>query len=103
MWPDITTARAQWPGAPTDTILADLLDIARDQVIAYAPELPLGAEVPVNYSYAALVQARDIWNAFNASPSQDQFGQDTFAIPVYPMSWHVKNLLRPTQGKWLVG
>jgi len=102
MWHDTETARNQWVTAINDDELADLLEVARMQVEAFAPRLPAGAEVPVNYRMAQLMQAKNLALAGSASPSGD-FGQDGFSYTRYPMDNTVKAILRPKSGVPRVG
>lgn len=79
----------------TDEALQDLLDTARLQCQTYAPAVE--GPVPVNYRQAQLLQARNLWQAVK----QDTGGQvdgGGFSIPVYPLDWVVKGILRPKRG-----
>lgn len=63
---DIERIEAAWNDAPTDNLdlLGALLDIAREDVIEYAPDPPEGEEFePGNrHVYAQLQHARSLWN-----------------------------------------
>lgn len=61
---------------------------------AYAPALPEGAEVPDEWKLAEIFQARDTWSKFNGGNSE-QFGPDGMSIPVYPLVFAARDLLRP--------
>lgn len=92
-WHNVLTARLEWPGAPEqDGTLARLLEVARDQVDAYAPNV-LGA-VPERYRAAQLMQAR---NTFNASLTNGDQQTDVggFVVTIRPLDWAVKQLIRP--------
>lgn len=92
-WHNVLTARLEWAGAPDrDGTLARLLDVARDQVDAYAPEV--NGAVPERYRSAQLVQAR---NTFNASLTNGDQQTDIggFVVTVRPLDWAVKQLIRP--------
>ena len=94
-WYTLDAARREWPGAPEDDArLFDLLASARLQVTEYAPDLD-GAAVPVNYRAAELLQARNIWNASQTDPNGGQMNADGYSVPVYPLDWTVKQMLRP--------
>ncbi len=108
-WHTPETARVEWVDAESfeDSILTELLEIARMQVLAFAPSIPQDIRpgafgetefVPVNYRRAQLQQARNVWNAANTSPGGD-FGTDSYVIQPRPLDWHVKALLRPTRGR----
>lgn len=111
-WHTPASARDHWvdaPGDPDDDpdMLAELLEVARVQVEAYAPALPAPTEgepvdVPANYRYAQLMQARNIWNASIVSPGGD-LGEADFAITPHPLDWTVKQMIRPKRAIPVVG
>ena len=111
-WHTPASAREHWadaPGYPEDEadVLVELLEVAREQVEAYAPALPLPAEgealeIPATYRYAQLMQARNIWNASTVSPGGD-LGEGDFTITVHPLDWTVKQMLRPKRAVPVVG
>ena len=96
-WHTLDTARDQWVDAPyQDAILANLLEIAKEACLAFAPftvsETIL--EAPARYRVAQLMQARNIWNASKVSPSGD-LGDGTYVITPKPLDWMIKQVLRP--------
>ncbi|QQD75100.1 hypothetical protein I8920_09485 [Curtobacterium sp. YC1] len=103
-WHNVITARLEWDGAPDqDGTLQRLLSVARDQVEAYAPELPDGAAIPERYRAGQLMQAR---NTFNASITNGDNSVDLgggLVISPRPLDWAVKQLLRPARAKKAVG
>lgn len=111
-WHTAESARDQWadaPGTPADDpdVLEELLDVAREQVEAYAPNLPPAAEggpvsIPITYRYAQLMQARNIWNAALVSPG-GEMGEGDFAITPHPLDWTVKQMIRPKRATPVVG
>jgi hypothetical protein len=95
-WTTMGSARQQWPDADMDPVpLLELLLVAKQQCIVYAPALELDAMVPVNYRKAQLVQARNIWNSSKVGSDGSNFNEEGGFIGVFPMDWQVKNLLRP--------
>jgi hypothetical protein len=91
-WHNVLTARLEWAGAPeADGTLARLLDVARDQVTAYAPA---AIAIPERYRAAQLMQARNTWNASLTNADQ-QVDVGGFTVTVRPLDWAVKQLLRP--------
>lgn len=103
-WYTIDAARADWPGAPDDDArLYDLLAVARVQVEAFAPALAELAPVPVHYRSAQLMQARNVWNAGQIDPNATTYGGGEFSVPVYPLDWTVRQMLRPRSGVPRVG
>lgn len=103
-WYLLDAARADWPGAPADDArLHDLLDVARGQVLAFAPPLDELGTVPDPLRQAQLMQARNIWNAQQIDPGATSFGGDGFQVRVYPLDWSVKQMIRPQSGRPVVG
>lgn len=108
-WHTLESARDQWVDAPLDdATLSELLEVARDAVLAYAPTLDdsllvdedgyvtpvVPDEVPTSYRHAQLMQARNVWNASYASPTGDLDG-GSYSLTTFPLDWQVKQLLRP--------
>ena len=94
-WLTLELARAQWADAPIDDIfLWQILESARIQCEAYAPALPLGASVPLNYVQAQLMQARAVYQSVIAN-QQDNVGFEGFQVRVFPLDFTIRALLRP--------
>jgi len=94
-WLSLEMARAQWADAPLDDIfLAQILDAAKLQCLAYAPTLAAGALVPVNYLHAQLMQARALYQSVIAN-QQDNVGIEGFQVRVFPLDFTIRALLRP--------
>jgi hypothetical protein len=94
-WHDAESARDQWSDAPLDDdTLDDLLEVARVAVLAYAPVMAEGAEIPVSYAAAQLMQARNVWNSSKVSTS-GEFGGGDYVLRPHPLDWQVKQLIRP--------
>lgn len=100
-WHDLESAREEWEDAPlSDGVLQALLDISEQQVIAYAPALPVPtdpeapAEIPANYRYYQLMQATNIWNAGRVDASGG-VGEGEFVARPHPLDWQIKQGLRP--------
>lgn len=97
-WHTLDTARDEWGDAPhDDSTLYDLLDVAKDAVTEYAPALGEDALPPNNYRKAQIMQARNVWNSDEVSPSGD-VGMEGFTIRPHPLDWAIKQLLRPRRG-----
>lgn len=81
-----------------ESLLADLVDVARDNVLAYAPALPedypLG-KCPAAYRLAHLMQTRNLWNAVTEDDGGGGFAGDEYAIRPVPLDWIIKQILRP--------
>lgn len=94
-WHDEETARDEWVSAPpNDDVLAQLLEVSKQQVIAYAPKLPDPEVVPVNYRYGQLEQAKNLYNA-GAVDSSGGMGEGEFVMRPHPLDWIIKQILRP--------
>lgn len=94
-WLTLETARAQWGDAPLDDVfLHQILETAKAQCVAYAPALQLGAQVPVTYVQAQLLQARAIYQSVIAN-QQDSVGVEGFQVRVFPLDFTIRAMLRP--------
>lgn len=107
-WHTPEDAPAQWSDAPSAADLTELLDVARGQVLAYAPAgdytdtahlvTDPAADIPTSWRVAQLMQARNIWNARLTDPGNGEIGDDTFVIRPFPLDWTIKQMLRPRRG-----
>lgn len=94
-WHTPESARTQWVDAPLDDEqLQELLDVAKQAVLAYAPAIDDPDDPPTNYRVAQLTQTKNVWNGSYASPSGDLDG-GSFGLTTFPLDWQVKQLLRP--------
>lgn len=97
-WATLAEARDEWRDLPSNPRVAyTLLQIARHDVIEYAPTLAPDARVPANYVKAQIMHARDIWNSGHADPSSGDLGEGSFALTPYPLDWMIRQLLRPAR------
>jgi len=106
-WNTLDSARG-WDGWPDalhidDHSLYRLLDVARGEVIAYAPALPEDAPIPENYRMAQLMQARNRWNAARVDPSGGDADNTSFALTPFPLDWDIKQVLRPKSARPVIG
>lgn len=110
-WLTIAQARARWAGAAnlSDVAVYELLTVARDSVLAFAPTVldqwgdPIELTAPPpRYVRAQLMQARNMLNAARVNASGD-VGDGDFVVTPRPLDWHVRALLRPQRGRPLVG
>lgn len=85
-----------WPEAVDidPSTLDQLLSTANSLCVAYAPVLAEGAAVPNAWRMAEVITARDIWSKMGGG-NAEQFGPDGMAIPVAPLVWLARDLLRP--------
>lgn len=94
-WHTPETARDQWVDAPLDDEqLEQLLDVAKEAVLAYAPVITDPNEPPTSYVVAQLMQARNVWNSGKATPSGD-FDGGGYGLTTHPLDWQIKQILRP--------
>ncbi|WP_282845869.1 hypothetical protein [Microbacterium oxydans] len=117
-----------WEDAPIEDVetCGFLLETARIQVLAYAPEAAtLGAAVedvlarfgvsqhlaavlvlldaepsapPFNYVFAQLRQAQNLWNAGRVN-STGEAGMESFTFTPRPLDKTIRGIIRPTDGK----
>lgn len=117
-----------WEDAPIEDeeTCSFLLETARIQVLAYAPESDtLGAAIeetlarfgasehlaavlalvgadpadpPFNYVFAQLRQAQNLWKAGSVN-SQGQQGVEQFTFTPRPLDKTIRGIIRPTDGK----
>lgn len=85
-----------WPdAAEIDSITFQvLMSTANSVCTAYAPALPDGAAVPDSWRLAEIFQARDTFSKFNGG-NTEQYGTDGLSIPVLPLAYVARDLLRP--------
>ncbi len=112
-WHDPASLRATWADAPSsDALVQELLEVAKQQVLAFAPELTLAEDgepdaepaPPANYRMAQAYQARALYQASKANVNADvDVVGGEFKVRVYPMDWNIKNMLRPQRGVPSVG
>jgi hypothetical protein len=103
-WYNAGSAREEWVDAEAieHFTLETLLEVAREQVIAYAPALPADLdvfEIPTRYAYAQLRQAQNLWNAGRVDAGGSIGDGGDFVMPQRPLDWHVKAILRPAGGR----
>ena len=105
---DLEQARllGAWDDAPIENLetCGMLLEVAREQVIAYAPApAPLVEgepvpEPPARYVYAQLMQAKNLFNAGTVTSSGD-IGEGGYTYTPRPLDRTVKQIIRPVDGK----
>lgn len=102
-WHTLDSARIEWSDAESlsDVRLFQMLELARQQVTAYAPTLALGARPPQNYREGQLMQARNLLNSTTAEQGADN--GESFVLRPYPLDWMVKQVLRPKTAVPVVG
>lgn len=105
-WYTVEEAQEEWPD-PSSGALLEMLDVAKAQVLAYAPsrivaDIAATGEVPDNYRLAQFRQAKNLWRADSAN-SQGDMSEGEFSYTPHPLDWHVKQLIRPRRGRPSVG
>jgi hypothetical protein len=103
-WVNPETDLEEWADAPLNEVtLRRYLMAAFGQCMEYLPYVlsDTGARITIypdppydRYILAQIAQARALWRAALAGTG-DQLGADGLGVTVFPMDWHVKNLLRP--------
>lgn len=98
--------KGAWPDAPVQNteLLGMLLDVAREQVVAFAPApAPQPPEEPVpgpppRYVLAQLMQVRNLWNAGRVT-GDGEVGGEGFTFRPYPLDNTIKAVIRPIDWK----
>lgn len=106
-WHTTETAAAEWSdavGVGDDDVLEELLEVAKEQVMAYAFKSDREAyeaatesepyDVPLRLRRAQLRQAENMWNAARVD-SAGEIGEGSFVSSPHPLDWHIKQLIRP--------
>lgn len=105
LWPDSD-------GLIDDDVLNIYLSAAKAACLAFAPAREPGAlvvvddivqpeepgTIPDEWRLAQAMQARNIYNAAQASPSSGDFDGGGYGLSSFPLDWQVKQLLRPQMG-----
>jgi hypothetical protein len=102
-WHDAESARDEWVDAPLDDEqLTQLLTVAREQIVAYAPtytpDEDFPDEIPDAFRFYQLTQARNIWNASKVDPASGGVGDESFIVRPFPLDWIIRQGLRPKRG-----
>lgn len=101
-WHTLDSTRDAWGDAPDDDeTLFELLEVAKEAVIEYAPPV-VGDLPPVRFRKAQLMQARNLWNSTEVNPAGEA-GADGYTIAPHPLDWQITQILRPNRGAGLVG
>lgn len=109
-WYTVTTPEqadrlvAAWQDAPIhkEELCASLLEVARGQVVAYAPEPAEDDDYetapPTRFVYGQLQQAVNLWNAGRVTGS-GEVGVDQFTFTPRPLDKTIRAIIRPVDGK----
>lgn len=96
-WHTLASLRREWLEAPDDDLqLFELLMDAREACEAYLRDVggALPDEVTPAHRKAQHLQAKAIWTA-QSTTVQGAVGEGEYAPTVFPLDWHVRQLLRP--------
>jgi hypothetical protein len=99
---EVDRLSAAWEEAPVENLdqLALILDVAQEQVLAFAPAPPEGEDwntaPPARLVYAQLQQAVNLWNAGRATPD---VGPEGFSFTPRPLDKTIRTIIRPIDGK----
>lgn len=90
-----------WPEAEdlTEAALTSYLLSAWEQCVAFLPPVdlvPYPNPIPERFKQAQISQARARHRSY-VTGSGDQMGGEGLTVTVFPMSWEIKNLLRPSK------
>ncbi len=97
-WHTLATVRDEWQDAPDDDVeLFELLTTARrdcERVLAHVVTGELPETVTADHRKAQRLQAASIWAA-SRSTTDNRLGGEEYGVTVFPLDWHVQQLLRP--------
>jgi hypothetical protein len=93
-WVDTEDITDRWLDAPEEPELTELLEIAHDVCLAYAPVLAEGRPTPAGWGKAQLLQAQHVY-ARAKSGNGESIGPDGFQVSTYPLVMEARSLLRP--------
>lgn len=90
---------AAFPDAPVENeeVCEMLLEVAREQILAYAPALAPADPLPARYVYAQLKQAEVLWAAGTASGDGD-IGSEGYRFTPRPLDKTIQQIIRPKTG-----
>lgn len=101
-WHTPDSVRSLWANAPTGDNLVDLLAVARERCLEWEPYVPVyeppeedADKVPRKYRVAQLMEAKALWDSIKTGPNTEGIGGEGYSVQVRPMSWVIKNVLRP--------
>ena len=99
-WHTLDSLRDDWTDAEdiSDVMLWSVLELAREQVLEFAPVVAVDDPVPSRYVDAQRIQARNIVTAGRVSPDGGS-GEGDFVIRPFPLDWHVRQILRPKSAR----
>lgn len=104
VWATPTDARNLWQAAPLDDdLLTEWLAGAQEECEVFAPALGVSDPVPVRYTQAVVLRAREVYEAGQRDGDVIGFEPTGYAVRVRPLSGTVKQLLRPRRGVPRVG
>ncbi len=103
---------AAWPDAPVEQqeLCGFLIDLAREQVLAYAPPYPdpelttkdvwtqaWDLDPAPRFIYAQLMQAQNLWNAGRAQ-QDGGVGTEGYSFVPRPLDKNIRQIIRPVSG-----
>lgn len=97
-WSNLDDTRSLWEQSRSlsDSTLHNLLEVAKEQVLAYAETTEADlTEVPPRYARAQWMQARNIYNASVVDASGGDMGEGSFVIRPFPLDWMIKQIITP--------
>lgn len=95
-WLSLAELREEWADAPENNrVLFAISRAAIRAILRWAPNNPNDPATPDADSYrrAHVMHSRATWQAATGTTS-DTLGDGEFAVTIYPLDWHVKNVLR---------
>jgi hypothetical protein len=92
-WVDPVQLKAEWWDAPEEPELSNLLGVAYEVCLAYAPQ-PVPATIPASWAMAQKLQAKHLY-ARDKAGNAASIGPDGYQVSTFPLVLEARTLLRP--------
>lgn len=93
-WVDLEALKESWWDSPELADLQELLEVAYEVCLAYAPALAAGAPVPKSWKKAQVLHAKHLF-ARDKAGNRDAVGPDGYTVSTFPLVLESRSLLRP--------
>lgn len=91
-WVDLEALKESWWDSPDLDDLQELLEVAHEVCLAYAPTPP--ATIPKSWKKAQVLHAKHLY-ARDKGGNRDAVGPDGYTVSTFPLVLESRSLLRP--------